>query len=159
MARVFIGLGSNQGDRFQYLSRVMQSLGREPGVRIVAMATIIETEPVGGPPQGPYLNTVAELESTLSPAELLGVLKRIEQQHGRQPSAQRWVARPIDLDILLYDAQIIDSPALTIPHPRLHERRFVLEPLVQLVPELVHPVLQRSMAALLAQLPAAQSVP
>jgi len=68
------------------------------------------------------------------------------------------VARPIDLDILLYDAQIIEGPALTIPHPRLHERRFVLEPLVQLVPELVHPVLQQSMAALLAQLPAAQSV-
>lgn len=158
MVRVFIGLGSNQGDRFEHLSRAMQSLGREPGVRIVAMAAIIETQPVGGPPQGPYLNTVAAFDTTLSPTALLHLLRRIEAHHGRQPSPVRWAPRPLDLDLLLYDARIIDAPALTVPHPRLHERRFVLEPLVQLAPELVHPVLRQSMSALLAQLPAAQPV-
>ncbi len=158
MARVFIGLGSNQGDRFEHLSQAVQALGREAGVRMVAMAPILETQPVGGPPQGPYLNSVVEIETSLSPIALLAALKKIEQHHGRQPSPVRWAPRPLDLDLLLYDARIIDAPALTVPHPRLHERRFVLEPLVQLAPELVHPVLQQSMSALLAQLPAAQPV-
>jgi 2-amino-4-hydroxy-6-hydroxymethyldihydropteridine diphosphokinase len=149
MSRVFIGLGSNEGERLRYLSKAMQALGMVPGVRIVRLAMISETEPVGGPPQGPYLNTVAEVETTLTPRALLSALQAIERQLGRQPTSQRWAPRPIDLDLLLYDDLIIHEPDLAIPHPRMHERAFVLEPLSQLAPDLVHPVLHQTIAALL----------
>ncbi len=154
MSRVFIGVGSNQGERLEYLSRALQALNAVPGIRVVQMATILETEPVGGPPQGPYLNTAAELQTTLTPRELLTTLQGIERRLGRTPSPQRWTPRPIDVDILLYDDQIVAEPDLVIPHPRMHERRFVLEPLVQLAPDFVHPVLRHSIADLLAHLPA-----
>ncbi|MBI3997184.1 MAG: 2-amino-4-hydroxy-6-hydroxymethyldihydropteridine diphosphokinase [Candidatus Omnitrophica bacterium] len=152
MARIFIGVGSNEGDRLSLISQAIRHLGEAQGVRVLQMATITETEPVGGPPQGPYLNTVVEIDTTLAPHALLRVLQDIERRLGRMPSLQRWGPRPIDLDILLYEDQVIDEPTLQIPHPRMHERRFVLEPLAQLVPAGVHPVLQRSIAALLEQL-------
>ena len=151
MARVFIGLGSNQGDRPEHLSRALQALSAEPGVRVVQMATIIETAPVGGPPQGPYLNTAAELDTTLEPSVLLSLLKRIERQQGRQPQAERWSPRPIDLDLLLYDDRILQDAALTIPHPRMHQRRFVLEPLAQLAPDVMHPLAQKTIRQLFAE--------
>ena len=149
MSRVFIGIGSNEGDRLQHLSHAIRAIGAINGVQLVQMATIIETEPVGGPPQGPYLNTVIEIETTVSPLALLTQLQEIERQLGRLPSPQRWAPRPIDLDLLLYDDQIVELPQLSIPHPRMHERRFVLEPLAQVAPEIVHPVRQQSIAALL----------
>ena len=153
MSQAFIGVGSNQGDRLTLISKAIRALGDVPGVRVDRMATIIETEPVGGPPQPPFLNTVVELETARSPQELLTALKAIERQLGRTPSAVRWAPRPIDLDLLLYDDRIVREPNLTIPHPRLHERGFVLEPLAQLVPELVHPVLGTTIAALREQSP------
>lgn len=149
MARVFIGIGSNTGDRLQHISDAVRTLGAVDGVRVVQMALIAETEPVGGPPQGPYLNTVAEIETALSPRQLLTVLQDIERRLGRQRTAQRWAPRPIDLDILLYDDRVSQEADLIIPHPRMHERRFVLEPLAQLAPNLVHPVLKRTIAELL----------
>ena len=148
MSRVFIGVGSNEGERFGHISRAVQALGAIRGIRVTQMATISETEPVG-PPQGPYLNTVIEIETVLTPQELLSILQEIERTFGRRPSAQRWGPRPIDLDILLYDDRIVREPNLCIPHPRLHERRFVLEPLCQLAPDLIHPILQKTAAALL----------
>lgn len=151
MGRVFIGLGSNEGERLEHLSSAIRSLHTLPGVRVTQVATILETEPVGGPPQGPYLNTVVELETGESPEALLTALQAIERQHGRVPSGERWGPRPLDLDLLLYDDLVMEQPALTIPHPRLHERRFVLEPLAQLAPELVHPVLRQPIAQLLEQ--------
>ena len=151
MARVFIGVGSNEGDRLALISGAVKALGRASGIRVVQMAMITETEPLGGPPQAPYLNTVVELDTTLAPDELLARLQEIERQLGRTPSAQRWAPRPIDLDVLLYDDRVVRSSSLEIPHPRLHERRFVLEPLAQLAPELLHPVLQQPIAELLAQ--------
>lgn len=154
MARIFIGVGSNEGDRLSLISQAIRHLGGAQGIRVLQMATIAETEPVGGPPQGPYLNTVVEIDTTLAPQALLRVLQDIERRLGRRPSSQRWGPRPIDLDILLYDDQVIEDPALQIPHPRLHERRFVLEPLAQLAPASIHPVLQRSVAELLEQLTA-----
>ena len=152
MSRVFIGIGSNEGERFQHISRAAQQLQATDGIRVVQMAMIIETDPVGGPPQGPYLNTVVELATTLEPLALLERLQAIERQRGRVPSSQRWGPRPMDLDLLLYDDRVMDHPRLVLPHPRLPERAFVLEPLAQLAPELIHPVLRQSIAALLAQL-------
>lgn len=156
MKRVFIGIGSNEGDRLHNVSEAIRLLGASEGIRVAQMATIIETEPIGGPPQGPFLNTVVEIDTPLSPHALLAVLKDIERRLGRVPSAERWGPRPIDLDILLYGDLILQEPALTIPHPRLHERLFVLEPLAQLAPDQLHPTLQQPISALLAPfLPAA----
>ena len=147
MSRVFIGIGSNEGDRLRHISEAVKCLGGTEGISLVQMATIIETEPIG-PPQGPYLNTVVEVETSLNPLQLLRALKAIERGQGRAPAAARWAARPIDLDLLLYGDRTIQEPELTIPHPRLPERLFVLEPLAQLAPELVHPQLGQSIAAL-----------
>ena len=149
MARVFIGLGSNEGDRLELISKAARAVGALPEVRLRQMATIIETEPVG-PPQSRYLNTVVELETTLSPEELLSALQQIECRLGRVSSAQRWGPRPIDLDLLCYDDRIISTPQLMVPHPRLHDRLFVLEPLAQLAPDVVHPVLKKTMGELLS---------
>ena len=111
-----------------------------------------ETEPVGGPPgQGKYLNAAAVLETTLDPLELLQVLQEIEAQFGRVRTV-RWGERTLDLDLLLFDDRIIDTPELTIPHPRLRVRRFVLEPLAEIAPEAVDPVTKRTIADLLADL-------
>ncbi len=152
MSRVFIGLGSNEGNRLQAISRAIRLLSALPGTRLVQMATIRETEPVGGPPQGPYLNTAVELDTVIAPRQLLDALHDIERRLGRQHSTQRWGPRSIDLDLLFYNEQIIKESGLCVPHPRLHERVFVLEPLVQLDSHLIHPVLQRSVAALFEQL-------
>lgn len=152
MTRVFIGIGSNEGDRLTHISRAIKALGSLIGTRVVQMAVIAETEPVGGPPQGPYLNTVVELDTTLAPRELLSALKAIEQQLGRKPESERWGPRPIDLDILLYDDQVLKTPTLVIPHPRMHERQFVLEPLAQISPNVVHPLLKQPVSALLTAL-------
>ena len=150
MSRAFIGVGSNEEDRLRMISEAVRLLSAVGGVRVAQMATILETEPISEVPQARYLNTVVELETTLAPRALLDVLKTLERQLGRVPSSQRWGPRPIDLDILLYDDRVITEPDLVIPHPRLHERRFVLEPLSQLAPDLAHPVLKQTVADMLA---------
>ena len=152
MTRVFIGIGSNEGDRLAHISNAIKALGAVDSIHVVQMALIIETEAVGGPPQDSYLNTVVELDTVLVPRELLSALKAIEQQLGRAPASQRWGPRPIDLDILLYDDAVLNEPTLTIPHPRMHQRRFVLEPLAQLAPDVVHPVLKQSISQLFSAL-------
>ena len=159
MSRVFLGVGSNEGDRLALISTAVRALGAVPGVQLLRMATVIETEPIGGPPQAPYLNTVVEIETDLKPMALLECLKTIERRLGRTPTAQRWAARPIDLYILLYHDRVLQEPQLSIPHPRLHERWFVLEPLAQLAPDIMHPVLKRSIAELLADVPSAPARP
>ena len=150
MARVFIGIGSNEGDRLEHISCGAQTLGALSQVQLVQMATIRETAPVGGPPQAAYLNTVVELSTTLAPGDLLRALKQIEVEAGRRPSDVRWGPRPLDLDLLFYEDRVIHEAGLEVPHPRLHERRFVLEPLAELAPDLVHPVLKRTVQDLLA---------
>ena len=153
MGQAFIGLGSNEGDRLANLSQAIAALGRIPGIRVTQVATLFETKPVGGPEQEDFLNTVVELDTELTPQSLLEAVKQLERHMGRQPSSQRWGPRPIDLDILLYNDLLLDEEHLTIPHARLHERRFVLEPLSQLAPHVIHPRVGRSIAELLAQLP------
>lgn len=151
MARVFLGLGSNEGDRLAAIDRAAKALGALRGTRLVQMASIRETDPVGGSPQGKFLNTVLELDTPLTPQQLLRSLQAIERDLGRQPSPERWGPRPMDLDILLYEDRIVEEPCLAIPHPRMHERRFVLEPLAELAPELLHPVFKRTIRELYAQ--------
>jgi len=148
----YIGLGSNLGDRRGALERAIAALSAAPGVIVQRVSSFHETEPVGGPPgQGMFLNAAAVLETTLDPLRLLHVLQEIEAQSGRRRTV-RWGERTLDLDLLLYADQIVEQPELTIPHPRLSVRRFVLEPLVEVAPEAVDPVTKRTIAELLADL-------
>lgn len=135
----FVGLGSNLGDRLGQLRRAVAALSDAPGVRVVAESSVRETEALvlpGSPPQPAYLNAVVQVETTLAAPELLALLHRIEADAGRVRT-ERWAARTLDLDLLLYGDERIDLPGLTVPHPRLTERRFVLEPLADLAPGLV----------------------
>ena len=128
---VYLGLGSNLGDRLANLGRAVRLLARRPGLRVVRSSRVYETEPVGGPPQADYLNAVLEAETQLSPRELLAACLGVEEAMGRV-RAERWGPRVIDVDVLTYDDLEIDEPDLTVPHPRMHERGFVLIPLGEL---------------------------
>ena len=138
MAVVYLGLGSNIGDRTQHLVDACTALHRHPAITIQAVSSLYHTAPVGFTAQDWFLNAVACLHTTLSPQALLGVTQAIEQQLGRVPT-WRWGPRLIDLDILLYDALQVHTPCLTIPHAALHERRFVLVPLAELAPDVQLP--------------------
>ena len=147
---VYIGLGSNMGDRQALLEKAVAEIGALPETRLVAHSQWLETEPVGGPPeQDPYLNGAAKVFTALEPEELLEQLNRIESRLGRIRE-EKWGPRPVDLDILLFGNRIVCTPDLTIPHPLMHERRFVLEPLAEIAPYVVHPVLGITMLELLA---------
>ncbi len=147
-AAVYVALGSNLGDREAHLERAIAALRATEGVTVVAVSPIYETDPVGPPPQGPYLNGVAQLAPRLDPRALLERLLEIETACGRTRGATRDEPRTLDLDLLLFGARRIDEPDLTVPHPRLHERAFVLEPLCDLAPRLVHPSRGESVEAL-----------
>lgn len=133
-----VGLGSNLGDRAGHLSRAVEEIGALPGVRVLAVSSWVETDPVGGPPDAPrYLNGALLLETRLPPRELLAALLRIERAHGRErtPGA-RDEPRTLDLDLLLQGDRALDEPDLEVPHPRLESRAFVLEPLAEIAPDL-----------------------
>src|SRR5215213_7845821 len=128
----YIGLGSNLGDRQSYLDRAVQALTDHERVEVTKISSYYETDPIGGPPeQGPYLNAVAEIETDLDPDDLLVALQRIEHDLGRV-RRERHGARTIDLDLLLYGDRVLDTLDLTVPHPRMHERGFVLEPFAEI---------------------------
>ncbi len=150
MATVYIGLGSNLGDREALLNRAVDLLSRK--IQILAVSSIYESDPLGFTQQPPFLNAVAKADTSLSPRELLDFTQSVERELGRK-RIQLWGPRTVDLDILLYD-----SLDLTIPHPRLHERAFVLVTLGEIDPLLQHPVLEESVCALLNENCAGQSI-
>jgi 2-amino-4-hydroxy-6-hydroxymethyldihydropteridine diphosphokinase len=137
--RAFVGLGANLGDREATLSAAIALLEALDGVHVTAVSEFRETEPVGYLDQPRFLNAAAELETTLAPGELLSSLLDVERALGRTRDGPRFGPRTIDLDLLLVDGIVVEEPGLTVPHPRLHERRFALEPLADLDPELIVP--------------------
>lgn len=153
MARSLIGLGSNLGDRAAFLHQALQLLPQFVGSVQVA-SRFYPTQPVGGPStQSEYLNAAAVCESALSPAEVLTALQAIEQQCGRQRN-QRWDSRTLDLDLLLFDQLVLGTPQLTLPHPRMAFRRFVLQPATEIAPQMIHPTTQFALCELLQRLDA-----
>jgi len=145
MATVYLGLGSNLGNRARSIYRALRLLG--PRVRLGKISSLYETEPVGLAEQPWFLNLVCCGETDLSPEALLNLAKTIERQMGRKRGV-RFGPRPIDIDILLYDDLVLSTPQLEIPHPRLHERAFVLIPLSEVAQGLIHPVLNRGVEQL-----------
>jgi 2-amino-4-hydroxy-6-hydroxymethyldihydropteridine diphosphokinase len=146
----FVGLGSNLGDREATLCAAVAALDRDPEIEVVSRSRLFETEPVG-PPQGRYLNAAVGLRTRLAPRQLLARLLAIEREAGRRRGRQRNAPRTLDLDLLLYEDRCIDEPDLVVPHPRLQERAFVLEPLCELAPGRVHPRLRVTLAELAAR--------
>ena len=136
MTRAYVGLGANLGDRESTIRRALVLLGGRPGVEIVLVSRLRETAPVGFLDQPAFLNGAAMLETTLEPLSLLEQLLAVEFELGRERGAKRNGPRTIDLDLLVYGDDVVDQPGLTVPHPRLHERAFALEPLTDLDPTL-----------------------
>jgi 2-amino-4-hydroxy-6-hydroxymethyldihydropteridine diphosphokinase len=135
----YIGLGSNLGDREAFLRRALELLRAEPDIDVTAVSSVRETDPVGLVDQPRFLNAVARIETDLAPRELLDHMLAAERELGRRRDGPRFGPRTIDLDLLLYGDEEIEEPGLVVPHPRLAERRFVLEPLHELDPSLVVP--------------------
>ncbi len=152
MARALVALGSNVGDRRRTLERALEELCRLPGTCVVERSSFHETAPVGGPPgQGPFLNAVAEVETRLSPRELLDGLLEIEKALGRVRTVRNG-PRTIDLDLILFGDVVTEEPGLQVPHPRFRERAFVLEPLAEVAPDAVDPVTGKTVRELLDEL-------
>lgn len=153
MATVYLGLGSNLGDREANIRRGLAILSEHEDIEVLKVSSLHETEPVGGPPQGPYLNGTAKIDTDLMPLDLLSQLKMAERRLGRVKSEVPDAPRPLDLDILFYDdVVIVDGKRLTIPHPRLPERVFVLKPLAEIAPDFAHPRLRKTVREMLENL-------
>ncbi|HWP01146.1 MAG TPA: 2-amino-4-hydroxy-6-hydroxymethyldihydropteridine diphosphokinase [Methylococcus sp.] len=137
----YLGLGGNLGDAVQTLRSARKAIGSSPGIRELACSSLYRSEPLGPSDQPEYVNAVMAVATSLEPLELLRTLQGIENAHGRVRTGERWGPRTLDLDILLYDEIILDSEELTIPHPGLAQREFVLYPLAEIAPDLYIPKL------------------
>ena len=151
MKAVYIGLGSNMGDRIGLVRQALALLDREPDIAVRRVSSYFLTAPQGYEQQAWFVNAVAELETSLTPPDLLLRLQSVENRLGRKRT-RHWGPRTIDLDLLFFGSEIIEAPHLTVPHPRAAERRFVMAPLVELAPAAVHPVLRKTFAELLQEL-------
>jgi len=149
--KAFVGLGSNLGERESMIRLALDDLSRLPATRLVRASSLYDTEPVGDADQPNFLNAVAQVETELTPRQLLWNLLLIERRLGRVRT-RRWGPRVIDLDLLLFGSEVIDEPDLKVPHPELTRRSFVLVPLVELDPLLVHPVTGETLVAHLSRL-------
>jgi len=159
MARCLIGLGSNLGERAGNLLQALDELHRTPGIQVVSSSSLLETAPVGGPPGQPnFFNAAAVLDTALQPQEVLQALLAVERKLGRVRRELNG-PRSIDLDLLLYDQLVLESPELTVPHPRLHQRLFALEPAAEVAPDWPHPTSGQTIEALLSRLPTDGSRP
>lgn len=148
-----VALGSNLGDREHTLCSAVDAMQALSGTRVLRVSTFIETEPVGPGEQGPYLNGACLLETSLGADALLRALLEIERQHGRERAQEeRWGPRTLDLDLLLFGEEQIQRPGLHVPHPRLHERDFVLIPLAEIAPELLVPCRRQTVQQMLERL-------
>ena len=150
--RAFISVGSNLGDKLEQCRRGVDALAAGGDIRITGTSRMYRTEPVDVADQEWFVNGVIRVETGLGPFELLARLQSLQRQAGRAEGGVRFGPRVLDLDILLYDRLVMDDPRLTLPHPRMHRRRFVLKPLCDIDPDTVHPVLGQTAAALLAAL-------
>jgi 2-amino-4-hydroxy-6-hydroxymethyldihydropteridine diphosphokinase len=155
LQRVYLSIGSNVGDREAHLREAITRMGVEG--RLLAVSSMYETEPVEFTDQPWFLNCAIAIETSETPEKLVAALLRIEREMGRKRT-QKKGPRTIDLDILLFGDLILNSPDLTIPHPAMHERRFVLEPMAEIAPEVAHPVLKKTVRKFLEELPAGQIV-
>jgi len=149
MAKVFLSIGSNIGDRGKHLQNALVSF-EQWGIKVIRSSSIYETEPVGNKNQPMFLNMVVQVETDKSAGDLLTVLMSIERSEGRE-RRERLGPRTLDLDILFYDDQVMDVTGLVIPHPRIAERLFVLVPLAEIAPDLLHPVLKKPVKELLKE--------
>jgi 2-amino-4-hydroxy-6-hydroxymethyldihydropteridine diphosphokinase len=159
MTTAYLGLGSNLGNRLAFLRGGRDTLTNQPGIELIRTSGVYETEAVGGPPDNPaFLNAVMQIQTSLEPDQLLAACLAAESEFGRTRPA-RWAPRTLDIDILFYANQIVCAEHLTIPHPRLQERPFVLAPLLDIAPDLKHPLLEQTIAELAAAAGVAELVP
>ncbi|MBU2063556.1 MAG: 2-amino-4-hydroxy-6-hydroxymethyldihydropteridine diphosphokinase [Candidatus Omnitrophica bacterium] len=150
--KAYIGIGSNLGRRKLNIQNALSLLTRKNTVKLLKISSFYETKPVGGPKQPGFLNAAAIVRTELSPKQLLSLLKDIEKRLGRNFNSVRWGPRPIDLDILFYDKRVMRTKDLTVPHPQVTERLFVLRPLAQIAPRYKHPNFKKTVKKLLDEL-------
>ena len=151
---VYISVGSNLGDKLENCRRAIAALAATPKIRITGRSRFYQTEPVDFSAQDWFVNGVIRIKSTLGPFEVLERLQALQRAAGRPADSLRFGPRVLDLDLLMYDQMVLEDPRLTLPHPRMHRRRFVLQPFCDIDPEVVHPLLGKDMRSLLSELEA-----